>query len=118
MPENPLDTAKEMFYKILDGVLDKKEGLDEISKIAVTELLKGYLLGVKGILFKQSDNPYSVKIETLSPREKEYLIKKLEKYAASKFMSEFNKGYMYAWVDYIKHETSKRAKEGRRHGRK
>lgn len=102
MKRGSMKEAKKIFYDVLKGNISKKEGLEKIYQIANKKILKGYYFGVRGIIFKQDDNPYTLKVETLKLRDAKYLVKKMEEYAAFKFTSEFDKGYLYAWIDYLK----------------
>ncbi len=104
MKKGSMKEAKKLFYAILNGKLSKREGLEHIYRIAnKKKILKGYYFGVKGIILKQNDNPYSLKVESLKRNEIKYLIKKMEYYLSSRFTNEFDRGYMYAWIDYLRY---------------
>jgi|Deesub1362B_J571_1020462.scaffolds.fasta_scaffold00004_28 hypothetical protein len=105
--------AKKIFYKTLDGKLTKKEALENLLKISNKKIMKGYYFGVKGLLIKQKDTMYSFKPDGLKRYEIIQLIKKLEAITASKFTNEFDKGYFYAWIDYLRFITGNSSKKNK-----
>lgn len=97
--------AKKIFYDLLDGKISKKDGLENILRISNKKIMKGYYFGVKGLLLKQSDNIYSFRPDNFKKYELTQLIRKFESLTSSKFTNEFDKGYFYAWIDYLRYIT-------------
>lgn len=101
MKKGTMKHAQKIFYNILNGNINKKEGLENIYKISSKKILKGYYFGVKGLLLKQDTDIYTLKAKELKLQDINYMIKKFEEYANFKFTNEFDKGYFYAWIDYL-----------------
>jgi len=103
MSKGSMRDAQRIFYKILNGEIGRKEGLESILKIANKKILKGYYFGVRGLLTKQDTDHYSLKFKELKVRDINYLLNKFEQYVNFKFTNEFDKGYFYACIDYLKY---------------
>lgn len=103
MNKGTMKDAQKIFYKILNGEIGKKEGLDSILKIASKKIIKGYYFGVRGLLTKQETDNYSLKFKELRLKDINYLLNKFEHYVNFKFTNEFDKGYFYACIDYLKY---------------
>ncbi len=99
--------ARKLFYSILDGEIDEKRGLEELTKIKTkNKVLKGYIFGVISI-FSKRNRRYSFDIGNADP----YTIKKLREIVSSlgdnRFLPDFEKGYFLSWKDYINYITRK-----------
>jgi len=102
--------AKKLFYNILDGYIDEKRGLEELTKIKTkNKVLKGYIFGVMSI-FNKRNRRYSFDVNNADP----YTLKRLGEIVSSlgdnRFLPDFEKGYFLSWKDYI-HYISRKTKE-------
>jgi len=105
--EEVINKLRDTFRMILCEQISKKVGLSNMesicNKFRENDFIQGYYFGVKSIILKQKSHPYDLKAESLSKEEIRYLLNKLMYYSDDRFIDNFNKGYLNAWIDYLKY---------------
>ncbi len=104
-PKNTQLLAKYFFNELIDGKpTSADKTLQKIkSETRMTDWQKGYLNALEGMLTASgSKNDKSILFNQVSAKEADKLTKEFTRRAKNKMQSEFDRGFLEAWADYVK----------------
>lgn len=94
---------KQLFYELMDGKISYDEFMSSASSVRKTKLVKGYLHGIKAIV-KGKRKKFAVDPQNLSKDDVKIILRMIRNNVRNKYLPEFEKGYLYAWRDYLTHK--------------
>ena len=97
---------KELFYGLIDKKITYDEFEKKVSQIRKTKLVKGYLHGVKAII-RGRKKKFAVDPLNLTKDEAKSILRMIRNNVRNRYLPEFEKGYLYAWRDYLTHKKFK-----------
>lgn len=93
---------KHLFYELIDGKISHEQFMSSAASLRKTKLVKGYLHGIRAIT-KRKRKRFSVDPQNISKNEIKAILKMIQSNVRNKYLPEFEKGYLYAWRDYLFH---------------
>jgi len=94
---------RQLFYDLIDKKITYDEFVSSLAGVRKTKLVKGYLHGIKAIV-KGKRRKFSVDPNNITKDEAKAILKMIKNNVKNKYLPEFEKGYLYAWRDYLTHK--------------
>ncbi|MFQ5710230.1 MAG: hypothetical protein ACE5GD_00470 [Candidatus Geothermarchaeales archaeon] len=99
---------KRIFFNILDGEVDKREGLEEARRFE-GPWNRGYVLGMRSILELQRKQSLSLQLNPETPTDDlAFFHKRFGDLSLEKLFRSLDRGYFASWRDYVSYILSHR----------
>ena len=95
-----MERLKELFYEVIDGKIDQTKLEKELRKIKKTKITKGYIHAMKVILGKRK-RKHAIDPKLIDKPTIKALLEMINRRVESFFLPNYEKGYLYAWRDYL-----------------
>ncbi len=99
-----MSQLRQLFYNLIDKKITYDDFKSSLTGIRKTKLIKGYLHGINAII-KGRKRKFAVDPNTLTKEDIKAIMKMIRTNVRNKYLPEFEKGYLYAWRDYLSHKT-------------